>query len=77
MRVAQEEVFGPAAPIIVVDSETEALRLANDSQYGLGASIWTEDLDKAERLSRMVRSGIVTANNVVYYDSIFREMELQ
>jgi acyl-CoA reductase-like NAD-dependent aldehyde dehydrogenase len=68
MRVAQEEVFGPAAPIVVADSETEALRLANDSQYGLGASIWTEDLDKAERLSRMVRSGIVTVNNVVISD---------
>jgi acyl-CoA reductase-like NAD-dependent aldehyde dehydrogenase len=68
MRVAQEEVFGPVAPIVVTDSETEALRLANDSQYGLGASIWTEDLDKAERLSRMVRSGIVTVNNVVISD---------
>jgi acyl-CoA reductase-like NAD-dependent aldehyde dehydrogenase len=68
MRVAQEEVFGPVAPIVVTDSETEALRLANDSQYGLGASIWTEDLDKAERLSKMVRSGIVTVNNVVISD---------
>jgi acyl-CoA reductase-like NAD-dependent aldehyde dehydrogenase len=68
MRVAQEEVFGPVAPIVVADSETEALTLANDSQYGLGASIWTEDLDKAERLSRMVRSGIVTVNNVVISD---------
>jgi acyl-CoA reductase-like NAD-dependent aldehyde dehydrogenase len=68
MRVAQEEVFGPVAPIVVADSETEALRLANDSQYGLGASIWTEDLDKAERLSRMVQSGIVTVNNVVISD---------
>ena len=68
MRVAQEEVFGPVAPIVVADSETEALRLANDSQYGLGASIWTEDLDKAERLSRMVRSGMVTVNNVVISD---------
>jgi acyl-CoA reductase-like NAD-dependent aldehyde dehydrogenase len=68
MRVAQEEVFGPIAPIVVADSETEALRLANDSQYGLGASIWTEDLGKAERLSRMVRSGIVTVNNVVISD---------
>ena len=68
MRVAQEEVFGPVAPIVVADSEIEALRLANDSQYGLGASIWTEDLDKAERLSRMVRSGIVTVNNVVISD---------
>ena len=68
MRVAQEEVFGPVAPIIIADSETEALRLANDSQYGLGASIWTEDLDKAERLSRMIRSGIVSVNNVVISD---------
>ena len=65
MRVAQEEVFGPATAIIVADDEIEAVRLANDSQYGLGASIWTEDLDRAEKLSRMVRSGVVTVNNVV------------
>jgi succinate-semialdehyde dehydrogenase/glutarate-semialdehyde dehydrogenase/succinyl-CoA reductase len=65
MRVAQEEVLGLVAPIIVAGDELEAVRLANDSQYGLGASIWTEDLDKAEKLSRMVRSGIVTVNNVV------------
>jgi succinate-semialdehyde dehydrogenase/glutarate-semialdehyde dehydrogenase/succinyl-CoA reductase len=68
MRVAQEEVFGPAAPILVADDETEAIKLANDSQYGLGASIWTEDLDKAEKLSRMVKSGMVTVNNVVVSD---------
>ena len=68
MRMAQEEVFGPAAAIIVADDEIEAVRLANDSQYGLGASIWTEDLDKAEKLSRMIRSGIVTVNNVVASD---------
>jgi acyl-CoA reductase-like NAD-dependent aldehyde dehydrogenase len=68
MRVAQEEVFGPVAPIIVADGDIEAVRLANDSQYGLGASIWTEVLDKAEKLSRMVRSGIVTVNNVVISD---------
>ena len=42
--------------------------LANDSEYGLGASIWTEDLDKAEKLSRLVRSGMVTVNNVVFSD---------
>jgi len=68
MRVAQEEVFGPAAPIIVAEDELEAVRLANDSQYGLGASIWTQDLDKADKLSKMVRSGIVTVNNVVISD---------
>ena len=44
------------------------VRLANDSQYGLGASIWTQDLDKAENLSRKIRSGIVTVNNVVISD---------
>ncbi|MGC1933126.1 MAG: aldehyde dehydrogenase family protein [Candidatus Nitrosopolaris sp.] len=49
---------GPVARIIVADREMEALRLVNESQYGLGASKWTVDLDKAERLSRMVRSGI-------------------
>ena len=54
MRVAKEVVFGPAAPIIVADNEMEALRLANDSLYGLGA-VWTEDLDKADKLSRMVQ----------------------
>ena len=68
MRVAQEEVFGPVAPIIVADDEIEAVRVANNSQYGLGASIWTQDLDKAEKLSTMIRSGIVTVNNVVISD---------
>jgi succinate-semialdehyde dehydrogenase/glutarate-semialdehyde dehydrogenase/succinyl-CoA reductase len=68
MRMGQEEVFGPAAPIMVADDEIEAVRLANDSQYGLGASIWTQDLDKAEKLSRLIQSGIVTVNNVVISD---------
>ncbi|HZC21207.1 MAG TPA: NAD-dependent succinate-semialdehyde dehydrogenase, partial [Nitrososphaeraceae archaeon] len=68
MRMAREEVFGPAAAIILADDEIEAVRLANDSQYGLGASIWTEDLDNAEKLSRFVHSGMVTVNNVVVSD---------
>jgi acyl-CoA reductase-like NAD-dependent aldehyde dehydrogenase len=68
MRVAQEEVFGPVAPIIVADDDVQAIKLANDSQYGLGASIWTEDLDKGEKLSRMVQSGIVSVNNIVASD---------
>ncbi len=42
--------------------------LANDSQYGLGASIWTEDLHEAEKLSRMVQSGVVSVNNIVASD---------
>ncbi|MGI0093126.1 MAG: aldehyde dehydrogenase family protein, partial [Nitrosotalea sp.] len=46
----------------------EAVRLANSSQYGLGASIWTQNLDKADKLSRLVESGIVTVTNVVISD---------
>jgi acyl-CoA reductase-like NAD-dependent aldehyde dehydrogenase len=68
MNIATEEVFGPIAPIITVDDEREAVNIANDSKYGLGASIWTQDLDKAEKLSRAVESGIVTVNNVVVSD---------
>jgi acyl-CoA reductase-like NAD-dependent aldehyde dehydrogenase len=72
MRIAQEEVFGPVAPIIIADSNgygmEEAIKLANDTQYGLGASIWTQDLEKAERLSRLVSSGTVSVNNVVASD---------
>jgi acyl-CoA reductase-like NAD-dependent aldehyde dehydrogenase len=68
MLIAQEEVFGPVAPIIVASDEVEAIKLANDSEYGLGASIWTQDLDKAERLSSSIESGIVSVNNVVASD---------
>ncbi len=68
MQIAYEETFGPVAPITVVEDEAEAIRLANDSKFGLGASIWTRDLEKAERLSRLVESGIVTINNVVISD---------
>jgi succinate-semialdehyde dehydrogenase/glutarate-semialdehyde dehydrogenase/succinyl-CoA reductase len=68
MEIAQEEVFGPVAPIITVEDEKEAVRIANDSKFGLGASIWTQNLDKAEALSSIVQSGIVTVNNVVVSD---------
>ena len=68
MKIAQEEVFGPVTPIITANDEKEAIRIVNDSKFGLGASIWTQDLEKAERLSSMVESGIVTVNNVVVSD---------
>jgi succinate-semialdehyde dehydrogenase/glutarate-semialdehyde dehydrogenase/succinyl-CoA reductase len=68
MHIAQEEVFGPVAPIIVAADEVEAMKFANDSEYGLGASIWTQDLGKAERLSNSIESGIVSVNNVVASD---------
>ena len=68
MEVAQEEVFGPVAPIIMANDEREAIRIANDSKFGLGASIWTQNLEQAEQLSSMVESGMVTVNNVVISD---------
>ena len=68
MRIAREETFGPVAPITVVDSESEAIRMANDSEFGLGASIWTKDLAKADKMSRRIESGIVSVNNVVISD---------
>jgi acyl-CoA reductase-like NAD-dependent aldehyde dehydrogenase len=63
MEVAQEEVFGPVAPTITATDEKEVMYIANDSKFGLGASIWTLDLEKAERLS-----GIVTINSLVVSD---------
>jgi acyl-CoA reductase-like NAD-dependent aldehyde dehydrogenase len=68
MEIAKEEVFGPVAPIITANDEKQALAIANDSKFGLGASIWTQDLEKAEKLSSMIESGIVTVNNVVVSD---------
>ena len=68
MEVSQEEVFGPVAPIITANDEKEAIRIANDSRFGLGASIWTQNLEKAERFSAMVESRIVTVNIMVVSD---------
>jgi acyl-CoA reductase-like NAD-dependent aldehyde dehydrogenase len=68
MRIVNEEVFGPAAPILIADNEKEAIKLANDSQFGLGASIWTQDLENAEVISTIIKSGIVSVNNVVVSD---------
>ena len=68
MEIAQEEVFGPVAPIITAENEKEAMKIANNSKFGLGACIWTQDLEKAERLSEMVESGIVTINSMVVSD---------
>ena len=68
MRIVTEETFGPVAPITIVDDENEAIRLANDIEFGLGASIWTQDLVNAEKLSRKMESGIVSINNVVISD---------
>lgn len=61
-RLAQEEVFGPVLAIVAVDSEDEAIAVANNSDYGLAAGLWTSNLSKAHRLSRRLRSGTVWVN---------------
>ena len=63
MRIMREEIFGPVLPIVVVDSEQEAIELANDSEFGLGASVWTKDRQKGERMARRVESGMVWIND--------------
>jgi acyl-CoA reductase-like NAD-dependent aldehyde dehydrogenase len=66
MRIMREEIFGPVLPIVVVDSEDQAVALANDSDFGLGASVWTSDRDKGERVARELESGMVWINDHMF-----------
>jgi acyl-CoA reductase-like NAD-dependent aldehyde dehydrogenase len=66
MRIMREEIFGPVLPIVVVDSEQEAIDLANDSRFGLGASVWTKDRSRGERIARRLESGMVWVNDHSY-----------
>lgn len=65
MRVMSEETFGPVLPIMAVRDATEALTLANDSPYGLNASVWSKDLTTARGIARALESGNVCVNDVV------------
>src|SRR5579864_127431 len=70
-RVVREEVFGPVLPVFKFDDLDEAIRLANDTVYGLGASIWTRDLVKANRAIERLQAGIVWVNSLHYgYDEL-------
>lgn len=62
MKIFQEEVFGPVVSIIEFSQEEEAVKLANDSSFGLAASIWSRDLEKAERISKDICAGTVWIN---------------
>jgi acyl-CoA reductase-like NAD-dependent aldehyde dehydrogenase len=63
MKAMTEETFGPTLPIMKVADADEAVRLANDSQYGLAASVWTKDTVKGERIARRIEAGAVCVND--------------
>jgi gamma-glutamyl-gamma-aminobutyraldehyde dehydrogenase len=63
MRIAQEEIFGPVMSVIRFSDEAEALRIANDSAYGLQASVWSDNIHRAHRVARALRAGTVHVNS--------------
>jgi acyl-CoA reductase-like NAD-dependent aldehyde dehydrogenase len=62
MRIAREEIFGPVLSVLRFETEDEALALANDSAYGLQASVWSDNLNRAHRVARRLRAGTVHVN---------------
>jgi succinate-semialdehyde dehydrogenase/glutarate-semialdehyde dehydrogenase len=68
MKVLKEEVFGPIAPIIVVKDENEAVRVANNTEYGLGASVWSRNTERAERIASRLEAGFIAVNDMVKSD---------
>jgi succinate-semialdehyde dehydrogenase/glutarate-semialdehyde dehydrogenase len=66
MRIMREEIFGPVVPIVTVDSEEEAIAFSNDSEFGLGASVWTTDRARGERIAHRIQSGMVWVNDHMY-----------
>jgi succinate-semialdehyde dehydrogenase/glutarate-semialdehyde dehydrogenase len=69
MPVFTEETFGPVAAVARVADEDEAIALANHSQYGLGASIWTNDADRGRRVAERIEAGMVFVNSIVFSDA--------
>jgi succinate-semialdehyde dehydrogenase/glutarate-semialdehyde dehydrogenase len=68
MKIVTEEVFAPVAPIMVVNSDEEAINIANSTPFGLGGSIWTKDLKRGEEIARQIDSGAVFVNNITKSD---------
>ena len=69
MAAYEEELFGAVFSVIEVETEQEAIRVANDSKYGLGASLWTKDIEKAKHLATQIESGTVFINDFVRSDA--------
>ncbi|WP_440945833.1 NAD-dependent succinate-semialdehyde dehydrogenase [Methanosarcina sp. T3] len=68
MEVCNIEVFGPIAPVITAKDEDEAVEIANSTEFGLGAKVWSGDLDRAEKLAKRIRSGSVAINGMIRSD---------
>ncbi len=66
MRIMNEEIFGPVLPVMAVDSVEQAVELANDSEFGLGASVWTRDRQQGERIANRIESGMVWINDHMF-----------
>ena len=66
MKIAQEEIFGPVCTIIPYDDEEDAIRIANDTVYGLGGAVWSRDLDRARRVARRVRTAQLDINGAPF-----------
>jgi len=65
MRIMREETFGPVLPVMSFNSDDEAIRLANDSEYGLAASVWTRDRARGEAIAARIQAGTVMVNDAV------------
>lgn len=68
MKVLKEETFGPVAPVVPVKDGREAVKIANSTEFGLGASVWSKDREKALRLSMELEAGVVAVNSLVRSD---------